>query len=79
MVHQAEVNHTPKKGDLALFYYEKSGLYHIAVVEYVFDNGGMWISEANMYHLYKSGVGVRYIDQTYPRLIGYYERQTNSS
>lgn len=65
---------TPTKGDLALFYYEKSGLPHIAVVEYVFPNGGVFISEANMYHLYPDGMGIRYIESGYPHLVGFYEQ-----
>jgi hypothetical protein len=77
MINQAKVI-TPQKGDLALFYYEKSGLPHIAVVEYVFNNGGVLISEANMYHLYTGGFGVRYLDPGYTHLIGFYEqRETN--
>ena len=64
----------PKKGDLALFYYEKSGLPHIAVVEHVFDNGAVLISEANMYHLYSGGTGVRFMLPSYRHLIGFYTR-----
>lgn len=64
----------PKKGDLALFYYEKSGLPHVAVVEYVFDNGAVLISEANMYYLYSGGTGVRFMLPSYRHLIGFYTR-----
>jgi len=70
----------PNKGDLAMFYYEKSGLPHVAVVEYVFHNGGVLISEANMYHLYEDGVGTRYIPPQYHHLVGFYEpRQTHQA
>jgi hypothetical protein len=65
---------TPEKGDLALFYYEKSGLPHVAVVEYVFSNGGVFVSEANMYHLYQGGMGIRYIEPSYHHLVGFYEQ-----
>lgn len=65
---------TPVVGDLAMFYYEKAGLPHVAVVEYVFNNGGVLVSEANMYHLYKGGVGIRYLAPDYKHLIGFYER-----
>lgn len=74
MIRQAE-KRTPVKGDLVLFYYEKSGLPHIAVVEYVFDNGGVYISESNMYHLYDDGFGIRYIDQNYSSLVGFYAQE----
>lgn len=63
---------TPEVGDVAMFWYEKSGLPHIAVVEYVFDNGGVWVSEANMYHLYENGMGIRYLEPDYVHLIGFY-------
>ena len=74
MMNQAQRIH-PQKGDLAMFWYEKSGLPHVAVVEYVFNNGEVIISEANMYHLYDDGVGVRYIEPNYPHLIGFYRLQ----
>lgn len=63
---------TPEVGDVAMFWYEKAGLPHIAVVEYVFHNGGVLVSEANMYHLYKDGVGIRYLEPSYQHLIGFY-------
>ena len=65
---------TPKKGDLAMFYYEKAGLPHIAVVEYVFHSGSFYVSEANMYHLYKGGVGTRIIQPDYKNFVGIYEQ-----
>ena len=62
----------PEVGDVAMFWYEKSGLPHIAVVEYVFDNGAVMVSEANMYHLYEDGLGIRYLESDYVHLIGFY-------
>jgi len=73
MVAITKTTDTPRKGDVAIFHYEKSGLKHVAVVEYVFDDNSFLISECN----YHSGeCGVRHLDLTYKNLRGFYELST---
>lgn len=60
---------TPKKGDVAIFHYEKSGLKHVAVVEYVFTNGYFWVSECNYTH---GECEIRYLSPHYKNLVGFY-------
>lgn len=62
---------SPSKGDIAVMYYEKSGLTHYAVVEWTQDNL-LYISECNMFHLYPTGCGGRFITNSYKNLQGYY-------
>lgn len=63
----------PQVGDIAVMYYEKSGLTHYAVVEGVTLNHVL-ISETNMWHLYPSGTGYRFIPKDYANLQGYYSQ-----
>jgi len=59
----------PAKGMIAVFVYEKSGLGHVAIVEYVFDNDSFLISECN----YISGkCGIRHLQLDYKNLRGFY-------
>lgn len=62
---------TPEKGMLAVFHYEKQGLYHVAVVEHVFDDGSYWISECNMKKMYGKPCGIRHLASDYANLIGF--------
>lgn len=57
------------KGTVAIFNYEKSGLKHVAVVEYVFEDGSFLTSECN-YHA--GECGFRHLQPTYPNLLGFY-------
>lgn len=66
------INKEPEVGDVAVMYYEKSGLTHFAVVEGIFDNGSFLVSECNMYHLYSTGCGYRILSTNYKNLTGFY-------
>jgi hypothetical protein len=61
----------PMPGDIAVMYYEKSGLIHYAVVEAVLE-GKVLISECNMWLLYESGCGYRFLPVNYVNMRGYY-------
>lgn len=61
----------PYARDIAVIYYEKSGLTHYAVVEWTKDQL-LLISECNMYHLYPTGCGYRFITKDYKNLQGFY-------
>ena len=64
----------PKVGDVAIMRYQKvySVIMHYAVVEGIFDNGDILVSECNMWHLYDSGCGYRVITVDYQNLVGFY-------
>lgn len=64
----------PKVGDIVIMRYQKvlKVIMHYAVVEGIFDNGDILISECNMWYLYKSGCGYRVISQDYQNLVGFY-------
>lgn len=62
----------PQKGDVAYFYYEKSGLPHVGVIEYVFDDGSFYLSETNMPFYHTNWFGVRYIPAGYKNFKGVY-------
>ncbi len=64
----------PEVGDIAIMRYQKAQrvIPHYAVVEGVFDNGDVLISECNMWHLYKTGCGYRVLADDYPNLVGFY-------
>lgn len=64
----------PEVGDIAIMRYQKtySVIMHYAVVEGVFDNGDVLVSECNMWHLYTNGCGYRVLANDYQNLIGFY-------
>lgn len=60
----------PHKGDVALLHYDKSGLDHVAIVEWVFDDNSFLISECNYIH---GECGIRHLTMEYKNLKGFYE------
>lgn len=56
-------------GDIAVFYYPNSGLYHYAKVTR-FEGNSFWIDEANYR---RCQITQRKLNTQYPRLIGFYD------
>lgn len=66
---EIQPNSEPIAGAIAIIDYK---VRHYAYVEGVYDNGSLFISECNMWHLYPSGCGYRIIPSDYPDLVGFY-------
>lgn len=71
------IEKTPEAGDVVYFEYEKSygTLPHVAVVTWSNPDilpGWFLISESNMFHLYPTGIGSRFVSTGYKHLKGFY-------